>query len=149
MAKSGMMAGPKAVRREGAHGKSGWRLVYRRIQEAAQMVASGAEPREVASKFAKPVDPDDLKQWGTDWKMLGKTGFHAKYGSKNAISRSTGRKPALSLRDMASAAKNEAVRLEIAERQLEQQLEAVRGELKDVRELLSFLDRKQQQGQEA
>ena len=111
------------------------------------MVASGTDPREVASRFAKPVDPDDLKQWGTDWKMLGKTGFHAKYGSKNAISRSTGRKPALSLRDMASAAKNESVRLEIAERQLEQQLDAVRAELKDVRELLSFLDRKQQ-GQE-
>ena len=144
MAKPGVMSGPKSVRREG---KSGWRLVYRRIQEAAQMVASGTDPREVASRFAKPVDPDDLKQWGTDWKMLGKTGFHAKYGSKNAISRSTGRKPALSLRDMASAAKNESVRLEIAERQLEQQLDAVRAELKDVRELLSFLDRKQQ-GQE-
>jgi len=144
MAKTGVMSGPKSVRREG---KSGWRLVYRRIQEAAQMVASGTDPREVASRFAKPVDPDDLKQWGTDWKMLGKTGFHAKYGSKNAISRSTGRKPALSLRDMASAAKNESVRLEIAERQLEQQLDAVRAELKDVRELLSFLDRKQQ-GQE-
>lgn len=148
MAKGGVLSGPKAVRREGGSGKSGWRLVYRRIQEAAQMVASGSEPREVAGKFAKPVDPDDLRQWGTDWKMLGKTGFHAKYGSKNAISRSTGNKPALSLRDMASAAKNEAVRLEIAERQLEQQLEAVRAELKDVRELLSFLDRKQQ-GQEA
>lgn len=146
MAKSGVMSGPKAVRREGASGKSGWRLVYRRIQEAAQMVASGTEPREVASKFAKPVDPDDLRQWGTDWKMLGKTGFQAKYGGKHAISRS-GRKPALSLRDMASAAKNESVRLEIAERQLEQQLAAVRAELKDVRELLSFLDRKQQ-GQE-
>jgi len=149
MAKSSVVSGPKAVRREGPSGKSGWRLVYRRIQEAAQMVASGTEPREVASKFAKPVDPDDLRQWGTDWKMLGKTGFQAKYGGKNAISRSTGRKPALSLRDMASAAKNEAVRLEIAERQLEQQLAAVRVELKDVRELLSFLDRKQQQGQEA
>jgi len=148
MAKSGVMSGPKAVRREGASGKTGWRLVYRRIQEAAQMVASGSEPREVAGKFAKPVDPDDIRQWGTDWKMLGKTGFHAKYASKNAISRSTGSKPALSLRDMASAAKNEAIRLEIAERQLEQQLDAVRGELKDVRELLSFLDRKQQ-GQEA
>ena len=147
MAKSAM-SGPKVVRREGPSGKTGWRLVYRRIQEAAQMVATGADPRQVASKFAKPVDPDDLRQWGTDWKMLGKTGFQAKYGSKNAISRSTGSKPALSLRDMASAAKNESVRLEIAERQLEQQLEAVRSELKDVRELLSFLDRKQQ-GQEA
>lgn len=148
MAKSGVISGPKAVRREGASGKSGWRLVYRRIQEAAQMVAGGAEPREVASRFAKPVDLDDLRQWGTDWKMLGKTGFHAKYGSKNAIRRSAGKKGGLSLRDMASAAKNESVRLEIAERQLEQQLEAIRNELKDVRELLSFLDRKQQ-GQEA
>ena len=115
MATTGVMSGPKSARREG---KSGWRLVYRRIQEAAQMVASGTDPREVASRFAKPVDPDDLKQWGTDWKMLGKTGFHAKSGSKNALSRSTGRKPALSLRDMASAAKNESVRLEIADRQL-------------------------------
>ena len=147
MAKSGAMSGPKAVRREGPSGKKGWRLVFRRIQEAAQMVATGSEPREVAARFAKPVDPDDLRQWGTDWKMLGKTGFQAKYGSKHAIARSGGRKPALSLRDMASAAKNESVRLEIAERQLEQQLEAVRSELKDVRELLSFLDRKQQ-GQE-
>jgi len=150
MAKSGVMAGPKAVRgRDGSGGSGGWRLVYRRIQEAAQLVASGTDPKEVASRFARPVDPDDVRQWGTDWKMLGKTGFHAKYAGKNAISRSTGTKPALGLRDMAIAARNESHRLEIAERQLEQQLQSVRAELRDVRELLSFLDRKQQQGLDA
>jgi hypothetical protein len=144
MARTVALGGPKSARRE-----KGWRLVFKRIQEAAQLVEKGESPKDVAARFSKPVDPDDVRQWGVDWKMLGKTGFQAKYGGANAISRSTGSKPALSMKDMAVAARNEAHRLEVAERQVEQQLERVRAELRDVRELLSFLDRKQQGGEEA
>ena len=47
-------------------------------------------------------------------------------------------------KDAATAAHNDEHRLDVLERQLEQQLEAVRREKKDVEELLGFLERKTQ-----
>jgi hypothetical protein len=124
-----------------------WRLVFSRIQEAADAVNRGAKAEEIARKFSKRVDHKDVVVWAQDRSRMTEAEFAAKYsGSTPRSSRGNGStaKPALSLKDAAVAARNEEHRLEVLERQLEQQLEAVRREKKDIQELLAFLDRKQQ-----
>ncbi len=102
-------------------------------------MVNGQEPETVARRFSKRVDPKALVVWAHDYERLNETEFLAKYGKP-------GRKPvsrtALSLKDTAVAARNEEQRLEVLERQLAQQLEAVRRENKDIADLLGFLERK-------
>jgi hypothetical protein len=124
-----------------------WRLVFSRIEEAADAVNRGAKPEEIARKFSKRVDHKDVVVWAQDRSRLTEAEFAAKYsGPTTRSSRRSGSttRPALSLKDAAVAARNEEHRLEVLERQLEQQLEAVRREKTDIQELLAFLDRKQQ-----
>lgn len=68
--------------------------------------------------------------------------FQGKYGTPRRTPRSAASTSPLSLRDTAVAARNEEHRLLVLERQLEQQMEAVRHEKKDIEGLLRFLERK-------
>ena len=43
-----------------------WRLVFSRIQEAADAVNRGAKPEEIAKKFSKKVDHKDVVVWAQD-----------------------------------------------------------------------------------
>jgi len=135
----------KALSRARPRDQRAWRLVYSRIYEAAEAVAKGQAPEAVARRFSKRVDPKDLVVWAHDYERMNEAEFLAKYGTAPRRSRSTS-KPALSLRDTATAARNEEQRLVGLERQLAQQLEAVRREKKDVEELLGFLERKRGAG---
>jgi hypothetical protein len=119
-----------------------WRLVPSRILKAAEAVAKGQQPETVAKRFSKYVNPKDLVVWAHDFERLNETAFLAKYAKPGRKARAAAPKAALSLKDTAVAAGNEEHRLEVLERQLEQQLQIVRQEKKDVEELLGFLERK-------
>jgi len=130
---------PQSLVRTKPRDQRAWRVVASRIYEAAEAVAKGQAPEAVAKRFSKYVNPKDLVVWAHDYERLNEAEFLAKYSKpdKKPASRSS-----LSLKDTAVAARNEEQRLVGLERQLVQQLEAVRREKKDVEELLGFLERK-------
>jgi len=119
-----------------------WRLVPSRIREAAQAVVQGQEPETVAKRFSKYVSPKDLVVWAHDFERLNEADFQAKYGTPRRKPRSSPPSSGLSLKNTAVAARNEEQRLMTLERQLTEQLTAVRAEKKDVEDLLGFLERK-------
>ena len=118
-----------------------WRLVPSRIREAAEAVVKGQSPETVAKRFSKYVNPKDLVVWAHDFERLNEADFLAKYGKQARTPRGASKTP-LSLKGTAVAARNEEQRLVALERQLSEQLAAVRREKKDVDELLGFLERK-------
>ena len=135
-----MKAGPRRVADRDSRA---WRLVFSRIKEAAEAVAKGARPEDIARKFSRRVDPKDIVVWAQDYTRMSEAEFAAKHAKGTGRRSRPSSKGALSLKDAAVAARNEEHRLLVLERQLEQQLTAVRREKKDVQELLEFLDRKQ------
>jgi hypothetical protein len=104
-------------------------------------VVHGQQPESVAKRFSKYVNPKDLVVWAHDYERLNAAAFAAKYGKPDRKPRATP-KTALSLKDTAVAARSEEQRLASLERQLAEQLAALRREKKDIEELLGFLERK-------
>ena len=87
----------------------------------------------MAKRFSKHVDPKDLVVWAHDYERLSQKEFQAKHGTPARKPRAVA-KTALSLKDTAVAAHNAEQRLTVLERQLTDQLDAVRREKMDVAE---------------
>ena len=132
--------GAPVPRRPKPRDQRAWRLVPSRILEAAEAVAKGQHPEAIAKRFSKYVNPKDLVVWAHDYERLNEAEFLAKYGKPGRTPQPA--KAGLSLRDTAVAARNEEQRLAALERQLAEQLAAVRREKRDIEELLGFLERK-------
>ena len=59
-----------------------WRLVFSRIQDAADAVNRGAKPEEIAKKFSRKVDHKDVVVWAQDRSRMSHADFAAKYSAR-------------------------------------------------------------------
>lgn len=119
----------------------GWRMVYRRVEEAARLVAEGKlSSRDAARRFQKAPAIEDLEHWAADYRTLGKTAFQAKYGSRSTTRGGAARPGEFDYDNLPTVLKKSIHKLEVEEQQLQDQLRAVRAKLEKARKHLEFAE---------